>query len=58
VARAGRGDANRRDETSAPVKDGVGETGGVRAELSGDAFSPPFSIARVCGMERGLVVQA
>jgi hypothetical protein len=27
ITRTGRGDANCGDETSAPIKDGVGETG-------------------------------
>ena len=30
----------------------------MRTKLSGEVFSPPFSNARVCGVERGLVVQA
>ncbi len=55
---AGTGDSNGWKETSAPVKDGVGEVGGVRTELSGEVFSPPLSIAQVFGVERGLVVQA
>jgi len=44
---------NRGSETSAPVEDGFGEMGGgVRAELSGEVFSPPFSTARVCGIRK------
>jgi len=41
--------------TRAPVKDRVGETGGVRGKLTGDPFSPPFSNARVCGYEKWII---
>jgi len=58
ITRSGCGDVNRVYETSAPVPEGVSEGGvrvEVRRELLGDPLSLPHSIARVCGVERGII---
>ena len=52
--RAGRGDANRGNETSAPVKDGVGEVG-VYVGSFRATYSARYSQSHKCmAFERGL----
>jgi hypothetical protein len=53
LSRAGRGDANRGSETSAPVKDGIGEMG-VYVPSFRARYSARHSQQRECVvLERG-----
>ena len=58
MARAGRGDANRGDETNAPVKDGVGETGVYAGSFRATCLACRSQSRECLDVERGLVIQA
>ena len=55
MTRAGRGDANRGDETSAPVKDGVGEAGVHAGSFRATCLACRSQQRERVAFERGLV---